>query len=85
MLRVPPPFFLTIHILMITGSLAKFCNIVKPMRKSQVPISPFKREKLDARLILSCLLFPYPAIIQHSTVQKYAAFSVTQWFGVYLM
>ena len=35
------------------------------------------------------LLFPYPAIIYHSTIQKYPAFFVlnrwiSQWFGVYL-
>ena len=41
-----------------------------------IPISSFKGEKLDAMLILSCLLFPYPAIIQYSTVQKYSEFSV---------
>ena len=45
--------------------------------------------KLAARLSISCLLFPYPAIIQHSTVQKYPACFVLnrwllQWFGVYL-
>ena len=50
----------------------------------------FKREKFDASLLLACLPFPYPAIIQHSIVQKCPEFSVLNrwlslWFRVYLM
>ena len=50
----------------------------------------FKREKFDASLLLSCLPFPYPAIIQHSLVQKCPEFSVLNrwlsvWFGVFTL
>ena len=46
------------------------------MRKLGYSDFAIQTEKLAARLILSCLLFPYPAIIQHCTVQKYPAFFV---------
>ena len=59
---------------MTTGSLAEIYNI--PMRKLGYSDFAIQTEKLAARLILSCLLFPYPAIIQHCTVQKYPAFFV---------
>ena len=49
---------------MTTGSLAKICNIVKPMRKSHFPISPFKREKLDTRLLLSLLYVNITCIVR---------------------
>ena len=73
---------------MTNGSLAKIYNI--PMRNLGYSDFAIQTGKLDARLILSCLLFPYPAIIQNCTVQKYPAFFVLNrwlslWFGVYLM
>ena len=44
------------------------------MRKLRYSDFAIQTGKLDARLILSCLLFSYPSIIQHSTVQKYPAY-----------
>ena len=56
---------------MTTGSLAKIYNI--PMRKLRYSDFTISTGKLDARLMFA---FPYPAIIKHSTVQKYPAFFV---------
>ena len=69
---------------MTTRSLAIIYKLMKKVFYV-IPIFPFK---LDARLILSCLPFPYPAIIQHSNVQKCPDFFVLNrwlWFWVYLM
>ena len=58
---------------MTTGSLAKIYNMHLPMRRLLYSHFAIQTGKLDARLILSGLLFPYPTITKNSTEQKYCA------------
>ena len=52
------------------------------MRKLGYSNFAIQTGNLAARLIISCLIFPYPAIIQHNTVQKYPAFFVlNRWLS----